>query len=182
MEWGERALSLLSRCSELEMGRPAVMVIRHSEVDYQKMEDLPVATLTETGKEAAFEFGSMLPQDRSYRVYHSTFDRARETAENIVRGLESKGVDVGLRGEHPEFNMAGDRNRIVEFIWDAIQMRRRWVHDWFSGRLPPSVFQPSHEAAQDAAKVMIQNLGNAGPETFDVYACHSEMAVLFMFH
>ena len=182
VEWGERALSLLTRCLELENGNPAVMIIRHSEVDYQTMEDLPVATLTETGKAAALEFGTKLPSDRSYRIYHSTFDRAKKTAENIVKGLDNIGVEVELYGEHPEFNMSGNRDRIVEFIWDSTQRNRRWVHDWFSGRLSPSIFPPSLETAKAAAAVMIHNLQDAGPETFDVYACHAEMVLLFMFH
>ncbi len=70
VEWGERALSLLAHCSELENGKPAVMIIRHSEVDYQTMEDLPIATLTETGIAAALEFGTKLPSNRARHTFN----------------------------------------------------------------------------------------------------------------
>ncbi len=110
------------------------------------------------------------------------FDRAKKTAENIVKGLDNMGVEVGLCGEYSEYNMSGDLDRIVEYIWDLRQRERWWVHDWFSGRLSPSIFPPSLETAKAAAAVMIRNLQDAGPETFDVYVCHAEMVLLFMFH
>ena len=36
VEWGEPVLSLLSRFSEVDEGRPAILILRHSEVNYSR--------------------------------------------------------------------------------------------------------------------------------------------------
>jgi len=71
VEWGKPALSLLSQSRELDPNLPAVMHIRHSERPEIASREERGANLTESGKKAAHEFGSLLPRNRSYRLYHS---------------------------------------------------------------------------------------------------------------
>ena len=73
VEWGEPVLSLLSRFDEVDDSGPAVLILRHSEVNYQAIEDLFTPRVTELGLKAANEIGSMLPSDRRYRVFHTVF-------------------------------------------------------------------------------------------------------------
>ena len=96
--WGEPALSLLSQCRILDHGFPAVMHIRHSERSQISSREERGANLTESGRRVAYEFGSSLSINRSYRLFHSTSDRAKETAEEIHRGLRSIDAEACMGG------------------------------------------------------------------------------------
>ena len=70
---------------------------RHSERPRIHTPDDLYAFLNERGKEAARDFGSRLPGGRLYRFHHSYFDRARETAEEILKGIKGAGGEAQLR-------------------------------------------------------------------------------------
>ena len=101
-DWGRPARQLLESAWELEQGKPAIMHIRHTarntvtreEVQQNPRYDQSLHS-TPMGIQSAIDFGSSLPKDRRYTLYHTYFERAQETAEAIRRGI----LDTGGRAE-----------------------------------------------------------------------------------
>ena len=179
VEWGEPVLSLLSRFDEVDDSGPAVLILRHSEVNYQAIEDLFTTRVTELGLKAANEVGSMLPSDRRYRVFHTCFPRTKQTAEGIVRGLGSVGASVSLEGELPNVNLPMEDD-MAEAIWDY--PKGSWFFaDWLSHRLPPDIFPSPPDLARMAAKQVSARLKDAEPDGIDIHVSHGEMVALYQF-
>jgi broad specificity phosphatase PhoE len=63
---------------------------------------------TPTGIAAAKEFGSRLPHERNYRLFHTYVHRAKETADAIREGISSMGGNVEA-GEIVPFKYSVDR-------------------------------------------------------------------------
>ncbi len=180
VDWGEPVLSLLSRFSDVDEGRPAILILRHSEVNYRTVEDLIPAKLTEQGEKAAHEFGSRLPRERTYRMYHTCFPRTRQTAEGIAGGLKSIGARVSFEGELPDMNLPLE-DGMSKAIWDHPE--GSWfISDWLSHRLPRTVFPDPLDLARRAAKEVLLQLKGAEPGNVDVYASHGEMVALYKFY
>ncbi|TRO48793.1 hypothetical protein E2P65_02235, partial [Candidatus Bathyarchaeota archaeon] len=180
VDWGEPVLSLLSRFEGVDRGRPAVLIVRHSEVNYRTVDDLIPAELTERGEEAAREFGSRLPADFDYRLFHTSFTRTRQTAEGMAGGLESNGARVSLGGELPSMNIPQDQE-LVEAIWNHPE--GSWfISDWLSHRLPGTLFPDPLDLAKRAAGEVMEQLRDARPGSVDVYASHGEMVALYKFY
>ena len=180
VDWGEAVLSLLSRFEGVDRSKPAVLIIRHSEVNYRTVDDLIPARLTERGEEAVHEFGSRLPADLTYRIYHTHFHRTKQTAEGIARGLKSIGAKLSFEGELPDMNIPLD-NKLGEAIWNHPE--GRWfISDWLSCRLPNPLFPDPLDLAKKAAKEVILQLRDAEPGNVDVYASHGEMVALYKFY
>ena len=180
VDWGKPVLSLLSRFEGVDRSRPAVLIVRHSEVNYQTVDDLIPAELTERGEEAVREFGSRLPADLNYRMYHTSFTRTRQTAEGITGGLKSNGARVSFRGELPGMNIPQDQ-KLVDAIWNHPE--GSWfISDWLSHRLPNPLFPDPLDLAKSAAREVILQLKEAKPGNVDVYASHGEMVALYKFY
>lgn len=180
VEWGKPVLSLLSRFKGVDRSRPAVLIIRHSEVSYRTVDDLIPAELTERGEAAAREFGSRLPADFSYRMYHTAFTRTRQTAEGIAAGLESNGAKVSFGGELPGMSIPKDQ-RLVDAIWN--HPKGRWfISDWLSHRLPNPLFPEPLDTAKRAARQVMLQLRGAEPGKVNIHASHGEMVALYMFY
>jgi broad specificity phosphatase PhoE len=180
VDWGKPVLSLLSRFDEVEKGKPAILIIRHSEVNYRTVEDLIPARLTERGEKAVHEFGSRLPRDRSYRMHHTSFPRTRQTAEGIAGGLKSNGARVSFKGELPGMNLPLDE-KLCEAIWNHPE--GSWfISDWLSHRLPNPLYPDPLDLAKRAAKEVTLQLRGAELGDVDVYASHGEMVALYNFY
>ena len=78
VEWGKPALSLISQIKDINTSKPTIMLIRHSE----KPQGF-YATLTETGKQASYEYGKHLTQFKQVNLYHTYQERTKETAQEI---------------------------------------------------------------------------------------------------
>jgi broad specificity phosphatase PhoE len=180
VDWGKPVLSLLSRFECVDRSRPAVMIVRHSEVSYRTVDDLIPAELTERGEEAVQEFGSRLPRDLRYRMYHTCFTRTRQTAEGMAEGLRTIGARVSLKGELPCMNIPQDRD-LVRAIWNHPE--GSWfISDWLSHRLPNPLFPDPLDLAKRAAREVLLQHRDAGPGDVDVYASHGEMVALYKFY
>ena len=180
IDWGKPVLSLLSRFEGVDRGRPAVLIVRHSEVNYRTVDDLIPAELMERGEETVREFGSRLPADLTYRMYHTSFTRTRQTAEGIAGGLKSNGAKVRFKGELPDMNIPKDQE-LVDAIWNHPE--GSWfISDWLSHRLPNPPFPDPLDLAKKAAREVMHQLRGAEPGNVDVYASHGEMVALYKFY
>jgi broad specificity phosphatase PhoE len=178
VEWGEPVASLLSRFKEIDEG-PAVLILRHSEVTYQTIEDLYTTKVTDLGLKAAYEVGSMLPPHRTYRVYHTCYPRTEQTAEEIVGGLGSVGARVSLEGELPNMNLPMEDD-LAEAVWNYPE--GSWFFaDWFSHRLDPDFFPSPLDLARMTAKQVSFRLKDADPDGIDIHVSHGEMVALYQF-
>lgn len=194
VEWGKSALSLLSQCRQLDPDLPAVMHIRHTERPNATPEDVEQARKTgrshilstEKGKEAAYEFGTRLPIDRTYRFYHTSADRTKETAEKIHEALLERGANssfYGLMSSHPQ----GDyTKRLTYIIRDRIidgtyTNPRPVLIKWISGAYPPWEVEPSLTFSQRVLLEVLDNLATA-QSGIDVYISHDVWVGMLLMH
>jgi broad specificity phosphatase PhoE len=184
VEWGESALSLISQCTKIDHGLPAVMHIRHSERPPVTPTSILSAALTDQGKDAAYEMGTRLPADRTYRLFHSASARAIETAEEIHRGLRSIDADAHMGGVFHRLH--DDREKFVSYLFQEykpeMKTARPYFIKWASGHYPPEEIEPSQLFSQRAASVMMKNLEKLEPTGFDIYASHDIWVAPFLFH
>jgi len=169
----------------LEEDSPAIMHVRHSERTSINSREERDATLTERGREAAYEFGAKLPKDREYRIYHSSIDRAIETAEEIQEGLRSQETETQLGGVFMKSHH--DREKLWDYLTrDCIDVEaenaRPFFINWVSNRYPPWEIEPGIIFAQRAAKVIMDNLKTTDSRGFDVYVSHDNTIASFLFY
>jgi hypothetical protein len=175
VEWGNPALSLLSQSRELDPGLPAVMHIRHSERPFIHSRGELGANLTESGKRASYEFGSLLPRNRSYRLYHTDSNRVIETAEKIHQGLQSIDAETHIGGEFLKSHHDQEkiRNYIVRNVISKGEKTGRSLFiNWAGGHYPPWEIEPCEIFAQRAASMMMNNLKELDSSGFDIYVSH----------
>lgn len=178
--WGEPALSLLSQCRKIDHSLPAVMHIRHSERPPITPSSLVGTSLTDQGRNAAFEMGTLLPRDRSYRLYHSALDRAIETAEEIYRGLRSIDAEACMGGVF--IRSHDDRDKFLSYLFrDLRETARPFFINWASGHFPPYEIEPCVMYAQRAASSMMKNLEKLDSSGFDIYVSHDIWVASFFF-
>jgi len=159
------------------------MHIRHSErPPITSRSELGVA-LTEQGRNAAFEMGTQLPGDRSYRLYHSPSDRAIETAEEIHRGLRSIDAEACMGGVflHPHNDQEKFWGYLVRDVKSDKMTARPFFINWANGHYPPWEVEPCLIFAQRAASVMMKNLGKLDSSGFDIYVSHDVWVALYLF-
>ena len=185
VEWGKPVLSLLSQCRELDPDLPAVMHIRHSERPPIRSIEERVAKLTISGKKAAHEFGSVLPTNRSYRLYHTVSDRAIETAEAIHQGLLSIDAETRIKGVF--LNSHHDQEKFWHYLAknkfiSEKKAARSFFIKWVSGHFPPWEIEPCRMFAQRAASVMMKNLDKLDSTGFDIYVSHDLWVVPYLFN
>lgn len=181
VEWGKPSLSLLSHLQDLKNNKPAVMIIRHSErPTIQSEEEGPIINLTARGKQAAYDFGSFLPTDRVYRIYHSRVNRTRETAEKIQEGIQSLNVMAEVKGVLTVLGKTNSKPRkFREYVW---RDREAFTYNWLSDRYPPSEIEYSNIFAQRVASEIMKNLQKAIPNMFDIYVSHDVIISALLFH
>jgi len=172
--WGEPALSLLSQCRKIDHSLPAVMHIRHSERPLITSRSELAVSLTDQGRNAAYEMGTQLPEDRSYRLYHSASDRAIDTAEEIHRGLKSIDAEACMGGVflRSHFDQEKFWGYLVRDVKSDKQTARPFFINWANGHFPPWELEPCGIFAQRAASAMVKNLDKLDSSGFDIYVSH----------
>lgn len=187
VEWGGPALKLLAHCRSLDPALPAAMHIRHSERPRIHNPDDLHALLNERGREAARDFGSRLPEGRLYRLHHSYFHRARETAEEILKGIGDAGgegmmvgtVDLETILDLERYNHYFERDFLEG---DTPESATDYFFKWASNRYPPDEIVPTLEFAQNCAGILKGDLGAGGPRSMEIYVSHDTWVMALMYH
>lgn len=186
VEWGQPALSLLRHTQSLNSLKPAVLHIRHTaRTQATKGTDGRTLVSTPMGRQAAVEFGESLPKNRRYKLYHTYMDRARETAEEIHRGITESGGVSEIAGRI-EFMIILDRRADMEWT----QSQRYFPEDgayhktcqWLAGLIPEENLKPSMELAHEISKITTANLVGAPSDAFHIYISHDIWILALMFH
>jgi broad specificity phosphatase PhoE len=177
-QWGEPVLQLLSNLKPFS--EPTVMVIRHSErAKISTPDEIDSMGLTQLGREVAESFGRRLPSCK-YRLFISRNSRCRDTAEKIREGVMAVGGDARIMGV--EESVSGpimDKGKAYRYMisdWPS------FGNNWLSGRYPPWEIEASLDYAQRVASVIVRNLGEAEPNSVDIYVSHDFVVFATMFH
>jgi hypothetical protein len=186
--WGAPALSLLANAERLLPGKPAIIHIRHTERPGVTGPNSNTLLSTPNGKAAAIEFGEGLPAGRSYRLYHTTVGRSKESAQSIIEGIRRRGGEAEIAGEFP-FRTSFDPQALDNYIDQVIRKCgdedaavAEMMNRWLSGLAPPDVFRPSGEFARLVADYAITRLDTATPDSIDVYVTHDTWVGSCLFH
>ena len=190
LEWGKPALALLNHCRDLNVGRPALMHIRHTE-------RVPVDTVargddmlsTPRGLSAAAEFGARLSSSRRIRLHHTVVTRAKETAKAILDGVTSSGGSAEIvevipyRYSIERETVNNHLNRILDTSATEAEAAVRFTNDWIDGKVsPPSCILPSEEFAEMARVNAVKSLESAAPKVLDLYVSHDTYVGCLMHH
>ncbi len=187
VEWGGPALKLLAHSRNLDPELPAAMHVRHSERPRIHNQGDLHALLNERGKEAARDFGSRLPGGRLYRLHHSYFDRARETAEGIFQGIEDAGGEAEMVGT-VDLETILDLERYNHYFerdflqGDTPESATDYFFKWASNRYPPDEIVPTLEFARRCADILKRDLGSRGPRSMEIYVSHDTWVMALMYH
>lgn len=188
VEWGEPALSLLSHCKDLDKDLPAVIHIRHSERPrIKKIGDGRQTLLNTAGKQAAYEYGANLPPERKYRLYHTHYERTKETIQQIHQGIVDNDGKSKIMRALPIatiLNPEQYRHYISRDTegGDTDETAMSCFHNWVSGRYPPWVIYPCGQFAQRVAAIMMNNLRSANSTSVDIYVSHDTWITAFLYN
>jgi hypothetical protein len=144
---------------------------------------------TSSGIAAAVEFGSKLPCDRRYRLYHTYVQRAKETAEAIRDGIISNRGYAEIAEVVP-FRYSFDREAVNKYL---NKVRKRcgseaetsvvFTNDWLAGLVTPqSCILSSYEFAKTVADYTLRKLESATADTLEIYVSHDTYVGSVMFH
>jgi broad specificity phosphatase PhoE len=178
VDWGKPVLRLLDQSKNLKREAPASLLIRHSERNkIEKASEMQLAGLTDRGRDAAYNFGQLLPSPWELRIIHSPVNRCKETATRIHEGS----VSAGLKSE-----VVGELKLLwgPEAEWDIFSqlLIRDWplsYSHWMSGRYSPSVVEPSIEYAKRLADEFDKN---SVRDMLTIYVAHDTQIITLLFH
>jgi hypothetical protein len=140
---------------------------------------------TPIGLQAAIDFGSSLLKGRRYTLYHTYFDRARETAEAIRCGILDAGGKVEIGGVIPCRTQIDPE---ANAIWAK---RQKWFPEdggynvtcqWIAGLRPSTSLKPSSGCSLEMAEITVENLCEVSPDAFHLYVSHDDWVQVLLFH
>lgn len=196
LNWSGPCLGLLEHMKSLDPEKPAILHIRHTartfpgQGEYSRPNGIDDRKhlSTDEGKQAAFFFGASMPAERRYTLFHTYVDRARETAEEVHRGILSAGGKSEIAGEIP-YTSVTDWKANNEWV-RVLQQKQGPFPDggfqltcnWIAGHKPETIQRPSGEFAREYARITMQNLREAPSNAFHVYVSHDTVVLALMFH
>jgi broad specificity phosphatase PhoE len=181
VEWGKAAIRFLNIAfKQIKKEKPAIVYLRHSKADYTNVESPKDGVLTEQGIQTSKEFGTKLPSDLKYRIFHSGYPRARITAEQIHQGLTSQKAESLIIGVQEGLIFVNRHDSIIKKFFEIYGSD--FITHWMSGRFDEHELQPSLELAKNSAKKVVMNLKDAEPMLIDLYVNHDVTIIPMMFH
>jgi phosphohistidine phosphatase SixA len=165
-----QARKIISAIQEFPNNAKIILVVRHSHVRPKRLDNLDYQ-LTPMGREIAVKFGENLPNDRFIRLFHSSVNRCKETAEKILVGFE----DIGGKGEiKGEFSPLFDIGVTPEFMLKEIRRNNpyNFFYRWVAGCYPSDNITPLLEYSQNAAHLIWKKLDSAPERGIDIHISH----------
>jgi phosphohistidine phosphatase SixA len=181
VSWGKPVIKLLSYSEELNDNYKTIYMIRHSAREEPKeITKIFKAPLTNMGKQAAFEFGRKLPNNRTYQIFHSTIDRCKETAQYIDRGIKSKEGRTIFQGEMENLtNINCNREKFIEYV---NRDSNHFVEYWIAGHYPQEDIEPAINVAQRTAFEISQRSLFIEPNVINLYVTHDFHILVYLFY
>ena len=178
-DWGRSTLLFLSQLKTFDSNQPAVIHMRHSM--WPMNSEFP--DLTEDGIEAAYEYGTLLPKNKNYRIFHTPRNRTEQTANQIVKGLALNGVKVeSVKPINLSYSIDSTKGVLYHRRErDLIGIHQSFFYSWIGGRYPPHEILPLISFARNAASLTLKNLETAKPDTIDIYVSHEYWVAAFLY-
>ena len=198
VEWGKPALSLLSQVKTIDTSKPSIMLIRHSERPQGFY-----ASLTETGKQASYEYGTHLTYYNKVRLYHTYLERTIETAQQIHKALTEQGI-MSQIADSVNLRTVNDPNKARDNMIQVLSSygitgiptpeqekilmskpdnpRKRNFLRWVSGHYTPKDIRPSLDFVQQLTAILMINLESAEQDSLDLYVCHDTWIAALLLH
>ena len=134
------------------------MVLRHSiREEISDTKSIRVAPLTNEGRELAYKFGKLLPNDRFIRIFHSSVQRCKDTAELIYQGFrhnKGSGLIIGEQKFLGGFYML-KREQVLDIMWDL--GGSGFIEKWFQERIDGTIIMsPPKKATNEMINSIIQ--------------------------
>jgi len=179
--WGKPVLKLLSYANQLNNNCKTIMVIRHSaREEPEELTEVFEAPLTQLGRDAAFEFGSLLPNSRTYQIYHSTIDRCRDTAKYIEKGIKSKNGKTIFHGDMETLmTIKCSREKFIEYVERDSDL---FIDHWVAGHYPQNEIEPAIDLAKRTAFEITHNSNSKELNTVDIYVTHDFHVLVYLFY
>lgn len=180
VSWGKPVLKLLSYANQLNNNCKTIIVIRHSaREEPEELTEVFKAPLTQIGKDAAYDFGTRLPKNRTYHLYHSTIWRCRDTAIYIEKGIKSRNGKTLFQGEMETLmTIKSSREKFIEYVErDSDQ----FVDYWLAGHYPQHEIEPAIDLAKRTAFEITQN-SNLKENTVDIYVTHDFHILVYLYY
>ncbi len=140
---------------------PASIFIRHAEryeLDFKS--DSLLVPLTPAGRLSAFRFGETFSALLPVRIFHSPVDRCRETAEEIFKGIKSRGGQASLEGPVPELGGAALKGNRQDLVREMERLGDSFVREWMEERIRPGLMISFHEFALRMLRVSVNQLSS----------------------
>ena len=178
-DWGRSTLSFLSQLKKFDSKQPVALHMRHSK--WPMNSEFP--DLTEDGIEAAYEYGILLPLNKTYRIYHTPRNRTEQTANQIMKGLTVNGVNVeSVKPINLSYSIDSTKGILYHRREREITgTHQSFFYSWIGGRFPPYEILPLINFARNAATLTMKNLETANPDTIDIYVSHEYWVAAFLY-
>ncbi len=181
VSWGKPAIKFLSYLNNHKGGFPINVMLRHSAREEQKkLVEIFKATLTQQGKDAAFEFGKALTIDRNYRFFHSPIHRCEETAEYIKKGIQDNDGNTQLLGG--VLSLLQIKSTKNKFIFYRDRDKGDFMKNWLNGVYPAEEIENTIDVAQRIVHDMMKNLKTIKPNTIDIYITHDSHLMILIYY
>jgi len=176
--WGKPALSLLKHMKSIDPDKPAILMLRHSERN-EITDDIEIP-LNESGIQAAYEFGLLLPNHLKYHFYHSPIVRCKETAENIKKGIEENHGKTDFLEEMKSLT----RVFIVgkKYFEYLSREGENFVYNWIAGHYPPWEVNTSLNVAKRTMFELYTFLERAKKNDICICSSHDLQVTAYLFH
>ena len=172
-QYGDAAVELIE--GVLASGvRHAVVLMRHSAREFDRLRHDLENPLTDEGREYCLRLGKALPKDLTLRGYASPAERCLETAQLILAGHRDTG---GESTRHRPVEALG-----VFYVLDQMKMWKgmrdvggmvAYLQQWFAGNVPADAMMPPELAATLVLRVMTGKLGSkVGSPQLDICVSH----------
>ena len=169
-DWAQEANQRLRLLNSFPPRHGAIVLLRHSHRLHSSTSEVTVdVPLTNEGRQAALEFGSKLPANQTYRLFHSRVNRCKETAELITKGLATRGIRATNHGSLFVITTIATHHPQVSRLYR--RDRHQSIYKWAAGHYTQAVIEPFTSYVQRAANIIwSQHL--ASPATIDLYITH----------
>jgi len=139
-----------------------VALMRHAERPIDTAENDLFMQLTETGKQAAYEFGQALPSDSLIRFFSSPVDRCVETSALIEKGCLSSGRKTETNTELDSLYafFIKDLLKADGMLYEMLDAGEwaKFFRNWFEGKYSPDIIEDASQAAQTSLNALLELL------------------------
>lgn len=143
---------------------------RHYDPDFEKE---PFMSLTDEGRDLAFNLGKSLPESLSARFFSSFIGRCIETAYLIDKGFSKKSrgetVSNAVTERIAPFYI-NDLNGLTKLMKD--QETPDFIRNWIDGKFPESIMLNARQASEEMFSFMTEKFQERPDNSIDIFVSH----------